>query len=172
MKSCKRRHFLLLEVLIAFAIIVMAILPLVYPHFYIYQQQRTFIDKIDLDMTVNLLFAQVQEKLYRNEIIWGEIESSRVFPVTQQLLEEVGIKNPIPYNGVYSFKTEKQKKNDQFALYLVDLTFTFTPKKGAKQSTKGQEGPKPLVYPYKLFISQLYKSVPQNTPNAGGRSTP
>ena len=156
------RYFLLLEVLIAFALVVLAVLPLVYPHYYIYQQQRAFIDKIDLDIAVNLIYVKLMERLYKNEIPWTNIHSDREFPIDESFLEQVGYTKKFPYNGTYQFHLIKTKKNPQYALNSVMLTLRFNPKIIKKDSNDHELQKNRMVYEYKVFIAQQFKmTIPE-----------
>ena len=81
MIRCTRRHSLLLEVLISFAIIALCILPLLYPHVYILKSQQEMIRTVELDHVVNLIYASTLEKLYLNQIPWDTIESKKEIPI-------------------------------------------------------------------------------------------
>lgn len=127
----KRRPFMLLEALLAFALVVLCVLPLIAPHVGMLKAERKFIQKVDLDHTVNLLYASILEQLYKNSIDWNVLTQGQ--PV------------PIPgYEGHYQFKVENYKPLDETAnyhLYLLNLTFTFE-----------QKNEKPLEYLYKVFV--------------------
>jgi len=168
MKSRKLGHFLLLEVLIAFALVVMAVLPLIYPHIYIYQQQRAFINKIDLDIAVNQIYVNLAEKLHRNEIPWGDIEHKRVAAIDTKLLEGTAFEKSFPFEGTYQFEIARRKKNPQYALNLVKLTIDFKPKSLSKSSK--EEEVKSLVYTYEVFIAQMLN--PSANPDATPPATP
>ncbi len=153
-------HFLLLEVLISFALVVLAVLPLIYPHFYIYQEQRAFIHKINLDMAVNLIYVNLVEKLHKNEIPWMDIQNDRVMHIDENLLKQAGYEKPFPYEGTYQFHLLKTKKNPQYALNRVELTLRFLPKTAKKNNDNKASPNSPLTYKYELFIAQL-KAVPE-----------
>lgn len=92
----RKRHFLLLEVMIAFALIVMCILPLIYPHTFILTSQRKFIHKVDLDHQVNRIYADIVERLYRNGIPWNDIISGTEFEVNDLLLQRLKLEKKTP----------------------------------------------------------------------------
>ena len=81
-KRQSKRPILLLEVLVAFFLIVVAIFPLVGPHVFIYKSQRQFIDKIGLDRVVNEIYVDVLTELHENRIylfdILEEIANARL----------------------------------------------------------------------------------------------
>ncbi len=152
-------HFLLLEVMIAFALVVLAVLPLIYPHFYIYQQQRAFVNKIDLDVAVNLIYVNLMQKLHQNEMPWGDIKNGKITSIDSTFLEGIGYSKTFPYEGTYQFQMIKSKENAQYALHLVGLVMRFNPKNikaDEKEPDKGQ-----LIYKYEVFIAQQFKTIPE-----------
>lgn len=154
MRLIKRRPFLLLEVLIAFVFVVSAFFPLIYPHFYIYQQQRQFINKIEIDLAVNEFYGAILVQLQRNQIAWQLIEEKHVFTVDEQFWRQLGYEKNIPFVGTYQFSVAKQKKNDRYGLYQVELTLTVTPKGPVKDADKKTK--KSLIYNYNIFVSRLF----------------
>lgn len=160
------RAFLLLEVLIAFSIVVLAVLPLIYPHYYIYQQQHAFVNKINLDIAVGQIYTKILEKLYRNEILWGEIEQQRVFPIDESLIGGEELAKALPYEGSYQLRILKSKKNERFSLNLVEVTLRFIQKPAPH---KGENSTQNLIYTYENFIAQQLGSLEsgQQAPNAG-----
>lgn len=146
----KRPTFLLLEVLIAFTFVVSAFFPLVYPHYYIYQQQRHFIDKIEMDMAVNNFYAAILVQLQRNKIHWQQIEERTVFTVDESIWQELDIQKSIPFLGSYFFAIKKQKKNERYGLYLVELTLLVRPKNSPNKPASM------LTYKYEIFMTQLF----------------
>ncbi len=132
-----RKHpFLLLEVLIAFAIVAVCILPLIWPHTYILRAQKEFLSEIALDHYVNTHFAEMTELLYKNEIPWEVIEEGRV----------VSFETGLPYKGTFSFEEIKHKPKEEkpYMFYLFNLNYSFTLKNDPEAA--------PLKYTYTLFI--------------------
>jgi len=144
----QKRYMALLEVMIAFAIIVLCIIPLVYPHVAVVQSERKFLDRVELDHFVNLIFADILQKLYENKIAWGDIEGEKDIPIDEMQLKDMGLKT-FPFEGSYHFKLDKKKpaKPEDLALYLYDLIFTFKPKTSAVDA-------EPLKYQYRLTIER------------------
>ncbi|MBA3237015.1 MAG: hypothetical protein H0T62_01530 [Parachlamydiaceae bacterium] len=154
-KLLKRRHFLLVEVLIAFAFVVAALLPLMHPHFYIYQQQSRFIDKIELDIAVNNFYGNILQRLQTSEISWGQIESKRASSVTDQLWGREANMTPNPFKGNYKFRIEKSKTNKDYGVYLLELTLEVVPNSPLKKETEKKK--KPAVFTFKIFATRLFQ---------------
>lgn len=159
----KKRHQSLLEVLIAFALIALCVLPLIYPHVAIYRDQSKFAHKLELDHAVNLLYGKVLEKLYMNTIPWNELAQT-AFPVDDALLHEIGYDKRLFYQGSYNFFDEppKFKPKDPaspYSLYLYKLTFTFIPIELAKTPEKVKDTDK-IKYRYDVFVVRDLRGKP------------
>jgi Tfp pilus assembly protein PilV len=129
----KKRHAILLEVMIAFALIALCALPLLYSHAYILKEQQEFLHKVKLDHVVSLLYAQFHEKLHNNEFSWDSLNDKIDHPIDPSLLTLLNDNNPLPYNGTFRFEINRWKgSNKPFTLNLLNLTFTFTPFRSTK----------------------------------------
>lgn len=163
----KRRPILLLEVLIAFAIIVLCIFPLIYPHAAMAKAQREFIKKIELNHTVELLFAQIYQDLLTNKIDWGDIENKRRFELTPQDLEKLNNNKSLPYQGHYYFEEVIHKPKAQtpqdITAYIFNVVFKFYPQYETKKTTLKGQTKKTLEYKYKIFILRDLKTAPQDS---------
>lgn len=162
LKISKKRHLILLEVLIAFALVALCVLPLIYPQVFILKSEREFINTIDLDHTVNLLYANRLQKMYQNEIGLSEIEGGKPVSITEAHLQEIGYTKEFPYKGEYQFTILKRKPPPpEDRLYLVKLVFSFTQKKTfqAKNKELGDKKPKELTYEYEIFVERRPKQV-------------
>jgi hypothetical protein len=152
--SFKRRHQSLLEVLIAFALIALCVLPLIYPHVAVYKAQNKFARKLELDHVVNLLYGKVLEKLYMNAIPWTDLAQT-TFPVDEGILKEVLYDKTFYYTGSYNFSEEpprfKPKDPGPYSLYLYQLTFNFIPNELAKEPDKIKETDR-IKYKYDVFV--------------------
>lgn len=140
-----KRPFLLLEVLISFMLIVLCILPLLAPHVAIYKEQKQFINRIELNNRINLLYVDILEKMHKGEITLAEIinQSSFSYPVTPSL------------NAIYTFSLAKEKKRNKegFNVHLAKLEILTQPIHGSASYT----------YEYLIFFaSQLDASEEQN----------
>lgn len=155
----KRRPAILLEVLIAFTLIALCILPLIYPHVFILRSETKFGSTVQLDHYVNLLYADRLQKLYQNEIPWQDIENGNEIPIDSHLLEALGYKGDFPFTGYYKFFKEKQKprKDAERNVYLLQLQFVFTAKPGVFLEKDLKDKNPKTVYKYRLVVERLKK---------------
>lgn len=137
----------LIEVLIAFSLVVMCIFPLLYPHLFILKEHRSFIEKIELDHEVNLLYGKILESLYKNEIPWSTITNSQETPIDEKEFNE-----KIPYKGSYHFTIDKMKSNEDKtnSAVLASLVFTFKHNNDVSIDKK----PKTTDYKFSVFLLQ------------------
>lgn len=154
-----RHPVLLLEVLIAFALVALCALPLIYPHVFILRSEKKFISAVELDHVVNLLFAQLLQKLYQKEIAWGDIENGKEILIESSLLKSVGYKDHLPFLGSYKFVKIRKKppKEADHSAYLFNLEFTFIPEKGFFLENKPKEEQSKFVYKYQVPVERYIK---------------
>jgi hypothetical protein len=129
----QRRPVLLLEVLIAFALIALCALPLIYPHVFMLRSEKKYVAAVELDHYVNLLFVNTLQRLYQNEVPWSEIEGGKPVPIGEVAVQSVGYGENLPFEGTYQFE-QKDKKISQdgtHAAYVFNLIYRFKSKKGA-----------------------------------------
>lgn len=149
MRSLRRKNkrpMLLLEVLIAFAIVVLCALPLMAPHYAMLRDQSRYQKHLVLDHTVNLLFGDIVQQLYLNQFSWEELQNKQ-HPVSLKMLAEAGMdpKN-FPYKGFFIFSPLKSKSNPSQteSAHVYNLKFVFTPNHGER-----------VEYDYDLFIARM-----------------
>lgn len=137
-----KRYNLLLEVLIALAIVVLCMFPLLYPHVGVIRSQQEMISAVQLDHLVSLHYGQILEKLYLKEIPWETLHSDKPIPIDKETIRALGIKETLPYKGSYHFveikhKPKKLEPNTP-ALYLFKISYEFEPipKKPDEKSKK------------------------------------
>jgi hypothetical protein len=165
----KKRHVLLLEILIALAIIALCILPMLSPHAAILNQQQLFLKKTTLDHAVNLLYVDVLEQLQKNTIPWQTIQTSAQIPVNEEMLKRAGFDKPLPFSGSFRFDVKpheksgepsiKGSKNTGWYVYKLVVTFVFTAN-DAKKETQAK-----YIFPYRLTILR-------HTPNGPAADKP
>lgn len=102
---------ILLEILIAMAIVVLCIIPLVSPFAWMLNAERNHTKELFLDHAISLFYVDVIKKLHMKEIAWGDIQQGKIFQVDDLMWKENGYINPLPYRISYNFKYE-DSKND------------------------------------------------------------
>ncbi len=141
-----KRPFLLLEVLIAFLLIVLCAIPLISPHVAIFRDQKTFIEKIEVDHAVAEVYGNMIEQIYRQAIPWETLSSGQAVPIDKNFI--VGFDGrPLPYEGTYVIKIGKKKPDKEekpFSVNLLQLTFTL--KSTVNKSAES------LKYSYDIFL--------------------
>jgi hypothetical protein len=157
---------MLLEVLIAFVLIVLCALPLMYPHVYFLKSQKEFIRTIELDHLVSLMYGDVLQRLYLNDIPWSDIENKKEIPVDENLLQRIGYDKKFFFEGNFRFEIEKSKHTEtrERWAFLLKLIFTFKPL-GA--SSKKQD---PLEYHYLLYMERHLKQLVESIDEDGQES--
>jgi len=71
----KKQSFLLLEVLIALALVIVCVIPIIVKPIEAYRfEMRTF-EEMERERLADWTFSEIKEKLYKNEISWGKIPS-------------------------------------------------------------------------------------------------
>lgn len=163
-----KRPVLLLEVLIAFALVVLCIFPLVTPYVYIFKAQTLFNQKILLDQSVNRFYVHLLERVYRNEIPWNAIEQKQVFTIDREALKLASGGVNLPYTGTYQLSLSRHKGGNERPLSanVVSLTITF---EGNETSSKDKK--KELIhYHYQFFAAKINETkqteTPEETPTA------
>lgn len=155
-----KHPFALLEVLIAFALIALCALPLIYPHVFIMQSERKFTSTVELDHLVNLLYANILQKLYQNEIPWQSIEEGNEIPIDSQLLQSIHYKGDPPFTGVYKFTKLRQRprsKDAEKSAYLYQLEFIFSLKPGYFFEKIQKDNTQKLTYRYQIAMERNRK---------------
>jgi hypothetical protein len=139
-----RRPVALLEVMIAFALVVLCAIPLIYPHVFILRAEKQFVAESALDHQVNLQYADVMQKLYQNLIPIEEILEGKEFPLPLGVRTEDG--TPLSFNGSYHFEVVKKKESSEkkHNAYLLRLVFQFTPDMGVFV----EKSSKPITFEY------------------------
>ena len=129
----------------------MCVLPLISPHTYILLEQKKFIHKVEVDHLVNLVYADIVERMYKNKIPLNDVLTGREFPIDETYLQELKYDKKLPYKGSYRFKEAKHKGKEPYTLYLLELDFKFVPIE-KKEVKEDEEVPGTLKYHYDLFV--------------------
>lgn len=156
-RSRSRRHILLLEVLIAFALVALCIFPLIAPHVFMLKAQHQFNRKIALDQTASLVYARILEKVYRNEIPWQAFEQKQAFPIEGELLTKLGLEPDFASKGTYQFSISRQKGNKEqpFSANVISVEIAFEPKGAPPKGDEEKREKGRSVYKYQFFAAKL-----------------
>lgn len=148
-----KRHILLLEVLIALALVALCAFPLLAPQMMMIRSEREFLHDIEADRVANTIFVNIVQKMYSNSITWQQLNSPEEFPIDSNLLNEMSLPRGWPYAMTCRFKIGNQKpvgKPAQFA--LVEVWITMTPKEG-----------NPLTFFYEVFVEKEPELISEET---------
>lgn len=71
----RKRPFILLEVLIAFTLAVLCIVPLVKEPLHYYRTELKSLENLEKERIADWVFTEIQEQLLKNEIPWDSLPS-------------------------------------------------------------------------------------------------
>lgn len=151
--SIVRRPMILLEILIALAMIALCALPLITPHVAMIKEQKHFINTMKLDHYVHLIYVDILEQLHTNKIGWNVITEKTPIPLDESLIARLGETNFPKLKGYFRFHEIKHKinKSTGWSAYLLKLNIVFEPDE--KLGNKTQE------FPYTVYL--LRKTEPE-----------
>lgn len=90
----KKNPFLLLEVLIAFTLVTLCIVPLVRQPLQLYRTELAYLEEMELERLAEWAFTEAKEILLKNEIPWAKIphkgEVAGPFPLSPTTLNIPG----------------------------------------------------------------------------------
>lgn len=150
MRRTSKRYMILLEILIALALVTLCILPLLTPHVAMIKQQKKFISEMKLDHLVHLLYVDMLEQMQQNKISWTLINDQNPIPIDEAMWQRIGESPPPNLKGSYRFGEVKKKENEttQWGAHLLSLTFTFEPTSGPTNKA-GKDMRK--IFPYTVY---------------------
>lgn len=139
-----RQHMLLLEVLIAFSLLLLCLIPLIQPHLVMIQSEHEFIHEVQLDRLVNELYADLLVKdFYNQRISWDAIASKREIPLASEAVQDLG------FQGSYTIThlaPSGGALNENQPFHLLNIQYKFSPKIAKKT--------KVLEYNFQLFVQR------------------
>lgn len=141
---------LLLEVMIAIALVTLCLLPLITPHLAMFKEQSKFNTAMQLDHVVHLLYVDMLEQMYLGKISWKQVQEKRPVPIDDNTWSRIGQTSKFPFEGHYLFGEIKHKegKDTEWGVYLLTLTFVLSPK-----NAKEEHSPQ-WVFPYQLCAAK------------------
>lgn len=103
----KKRSFLLLEILIAFSLVTICIIPLVRQPLKLYKEEMECLEKMEMERLADWTFTEVKEILLKKEIPWEKI------PAKSQYTEHF----PLPPSTIQipGCATKKVERSFQFS---------------------------------------------------------
>jgi hypothetical protein len=131
--------------MIAMILVTLCALPLIQPHIYIYGKEQEAIRSLQVDHVASLIYADIVEKLYENEIDWHHLADENMkHPIDSTKLSRLA------YEGYYTFSKARHKPSDEppeGTNYLMRLSLVLNPK-GSKETKN---------YNYLIFIKRKIK---------------
>lgn len=135
MKSIKRfkflknkRHFLLIEILIAFSLITMLSVPLIRNPIYYFRSQIHSLQKIELQKIADFTFLDIKLDLYKNNIPLSNLASLEKEAISTPLKPSL-LSLPGPFKGKEVTRslqiwasTKISKKNEEYKLISIKIT--------------------------------------------------
>lgn len=88
----QKRSFVLLEILIAFSLVGLCIVPLVRQPLKLYKNEVEFLEKLELERLADWTFTEIKERLLKNEIPWDELpkkkkQTTSSYPLPPAIIE-------------------------------------------------------------------------------------
>jgi hypothetical protein len=123
-KQSQRRHFQLLEIMIAIFILLISFIPILHIYTSIFQQQRLIIRDNQLHHLLNSIHVKLTEQLYKRIIPFDTLVSQQTLSladVDSDLHREL---NQLGYECTYSFVIINDKKKKDVRRYLCQLILT------------------------------------------------
>lgn len=134
-----KRPVVLLEVIIALALVALCALPLLAPQTDIIRAERRFLHQIEADRVAGVIYADIVQKMYGGSITWEELLSSE-----ERDVEGVLFPPGWPFKTTYHFETIKMKPdktNPKYALFRILITMR-------------ADNMKTLEFPYTIFVEK------------------
>ncbi len=146
MKS-RKRGFLIIDVLIAFAIFSLCILPLLAPHFLILRSEIDSLRTAQLERWADSSYADVKELLYEREIPWRDLQLGYQHDLRGLASVTTGPNELTYYRRHFEIRGRKQYTKTKRNYRLLEIEIFFTEEKDPRQHRHGQ-------YSYMLFLKR------------------
>lgn len=150
----KKKPFLLLEVLIALALVLLAAVPLIVQPIRLYRAELKLLEQVEGERIADWTFSEIKESLLKNEIPWEKIPSkdhtSASFALAPVELQIPGVRaKSIQRSFTLFCKAEKEGLyGETYRLIYVNLSFSprlYPRKKTSKASD----------YKYKISVRRI-----------------
>lgn len=134
----KKRPSILLEILLACALLTTAAVPLIRKPIQLYQTQMGALKEVEKQRLADLAFAEVKENLLKQKISWKKLPSKAV---KQKLYPLAPVKINIPYCGqqlikrraILKLRREKVNMKGEI-VRLLEIEIQFEPEKRPSSS--------------------------------------
>lgn len=171
----RRSSFLLLEVMIAFLLMALCLVPLLQPHFAMLQSDLMIVEESKLERVVQRLYADFLVALYRGEVTWPDVDRTDTpkhqHPIQPQALEG------LPYEGYYVLRIARypgrrpgeyskpyHPDKSQRLNHLLEITYTFVPKAPTSRETR--------EFSFRLYVQKQILTAPSGPSAPSTPSTP
>jgi hypothetical protein len=144
----EKRHYLLLEVLIAFTIVTLCALPLIAPHSWMIKEESELLQDIEKDRYVNLIYSHIVEQMYANTIQWQTLANLGV-PTKIDTSQIEGIPSNWPYKAFLTTKVALNKKGQDESQHFYYFSLIISLLHG--------EEPASQHYTYTVFVERKIK---------------
>jgi hypothetical protein len=158
MKKLNKRHFQLLEMMIACFLIAGCAIPMMGSYLSVYKEQKSLNQTIELDHLSHLVHARILEDLY--------FRGAQGEPLHEMLNKKFSLSDLDPklldgsaFDFIYELKIElpkSEKKRESAKKFLMNLRMDVV-KKGIAERSVDSKLPH---YNYKLFIAGELKKAP------------
>ena len=143
----KKKPYLLLETLIAIALLALCAVPILETPFRLFQKELSLLEDIELERLADIVFSEAYAKLCQRQWNWIELsEASSQKPLTFEFPKQeiyINKNKPLVLKPKYRAKIYCKKKNDASLLLSVNIRFWKT---SAKKS--------PQKYQYLLWVQK------------------
>lgn len=122
----KRLKLSLIEVLIAFLLISLSLIPIVYPYSRALLEEKKFSLNLKAEHDANLLFGRLIQDLHENKVPLGQIEGNiKEIAIPMDKMQEAFIKPPYP-KAFLSFDSKYKPKSNSLGciLYFVKASYS------------------------------------------------
>lgn len=162
--AVRRSPFLLLEVMIAFGILALSAIPLVYPHLMILKEERALIHELEMDFAAQNLIGDLLVELHENRVPFRLIEDAGAFELAKTKWVSVGIPEEALERAFVSFEEKhKPKEPSSSTLYIVKAALHLVYAPAYKERAKRSE----MSYPFSFIV--LRKLPQTGSPSEGNK---
>lgn len=155
----QKRPMILLDVMIALALVILCAVPLLLKPIRIYRSELKVLEAGEGQRLADLTFAEVKESLLQNKIGWDKLPSfnktSEVFYLKPFVLE-IPERSPKQIERFFTLYCKGEKKGLGGETYrMIYVSIGFRPKLSMKKNGDGN-------YVYRVALKKLREDAPSN----------